>query len=177
MNIQEKYLDNLISEKTFVDIYVDKYETSNFGFIIEYNKDFIILEKINDESVPDGVGVFYRENISRIRWSGNEINSAEKLIDNSKRLKKKIKIDLSSIQSIIKDLNNIFDYVTIYIQDVDNESCFIGEIADIDDKTLVMNEYGTKISLDRKMIMISTKDITLIESGGEYEEKIKRLMI
>lgn len=177
MKVQEKYLDKFIQENTFVDIYTDRYRNTNFGFIIEYDDEYLVLEKISEEGKPDGIGVFIRENITRIRWGGNEIESTERLIDNSKRLKNRIHIDFSSTVSIINSLHEYFGYVTVHIQDIDDSICFIGQIMDIDDETLVMNEFGTRSSLDRKMIMISIADITLIEGGGEYEENLKRLMI
>lgn len=177
MNLKEKQLDTLINDETFVDIYMDYYDESYFGYIINYNVEFLVLEKINDDSLSDGICVLFRDNITRIRWSGNEITSTEKLIDPTLRIYKDSKINITNIKSIINDLQREFGYVTISIQDIDTGVCFIGEIIEMDDDTLVMHEFGTKISLDRKFIMLDVKNITLIESGGQYEENIKRLII
>lgn len=177
MNTETKYLDNLKSSKELVDIYTDRYEESHYGYILDYNEDFLVLESIDDDNNPDGVTVFHRENITRIRWGGNELQSTQKLIDQSKRLKDIKKIDLTSIKSILNSVQRIFGYVNVFIEDIDSSVCFIGEIEDMDDDALVIYEYGTKISLDRKRILLKIADITKVESGGIYEESIKKIII
>ena len=175
MNTETKYLDKLKSSKELIDIYTDRYDESLYGFIIDYNDDYLALESINDNN-PDGISIFKRENITRIRWGGNEIESTQKLIDQSKRIKNIIKIDLTSIQSILKSVQNIFGYVNVFIEDIDSSVCFIGELENMDDENLVIHEYGTKVSLDRKRILLSLNDITKVEGGGAYEEGIKKIM-
>jgi hypothetical protein len=176
MNTETKYLDKLKSAKELIDVYTDRYDESLYGFIIDFNEDFLILESIDDDNNPDGVSIFNRENITRIRWGGNEIESTKKLIDQSKRLKDIKKIDLTSIQSVVKSVQSIFGYVNVFIEDIDSSVCFIGEIEDMDDESLVIHEYGTKISLDRKRILLNVNDITKVEGGGNYEEGIKKII-
>jgi hypothetical protein len=176
VNTETKYLEELKSSKELVDIYRDRYDESLYGFIIDFNENYLVLESIDDDNTPDGVSVFSRENITRIRWGGNEIISTKKLIDQSKRLQNIKKIDLTSIQSIINSVQNIFGYVNVFIEDIDSSVCFIGEIEEMDDKSIVLHEYGTKISLDRKRILLNVDDITKVEGGGNYEEGIKKLI-
>ena len=101
MNTETKYLESLQTSKELVDIYTDMYDDSYYGFIVQYNDDYLVLESIDDDNNPDGLIVFYRENITRIRWGGNEITTTQKLIDQSKRLKEITTLDLSSIQTIL----------------------------------------------------------------------------
>lgn len=176
MNTETKYLEKLKSAKDLVDVYTDRYDESLYGFIIDFNEDYMILESIDDDNNPDGVTIFNRQNITRIRWGGNEIQSTQKLIDQSKRLKDIKKVDLTSIQSIVKSVQSIFGYVNVFIEDIDSSVCFIGEIEDMDDENLVIHEYRTKISLDRKRILLNIDDITKVEGGGNYEEGIKKII-
>ena len=176
MNTETKYLDSLKTSKELVDIYTDRYDDSYYGFLVQYNDDYLVLESIDDDNNPDGLIVFHRENITRIRWGGNEIESTRKLINQSQRLKEITTIDLSSIQSILNSVQEIFGYVNISIEDIDSDVCFIGEIESMDDNSIVLHEYGTKISLDRKRILLKVEDITKVEGGGNYEERIKRII-
>lgn len=175
MNTETKYLDKLKSSKELIDVYTDRHDESSYGFIIDFNENYLVLESINDNR-PDGLTIFNRENITRIRWGGNEIESTQKLIDQSMRLKNVVKIDLTSIQTILKCVQNTFGYVNVFIEDIDSSVCFIGELEDMDDENLVIHEYGTKISLDRKRILLNINDITKVEGGGAYEEGIKKLI-
>ena len=176
MNTETKYLESLQTSKELVDIYTDMYDDSYYGFIVQYNDDYLVLESIDDDNNPDGLIVFYRENITRIRWGGNEITTTQKLIDQSKRLKEITTLDLSSIQTILNGIQDVFGYVNISFEDIDSGVCFIGEIESMDDKSIVVHEYGTKISLDRKRILLRVEDITKVEGGGSYEERIKRII-
>jgi hypothetical protein len=176
MNLEQKQLDRFIKEETFINIFTDNYDDSYLGFLIDSNDQFLVLKKFDDKGNFDGIIIIFIENITRIRWDGNEISSIFKLIENSKRFSEKNIIDISSMDSVLKSLSEIYGYVNIAIQDIDSSVCFIGEITEMDDETLILNEFGTKVSLDRKMLMISKVNITLIESGGIYEEGLKKLL-
>src|SRR5690554_6015387 len=105
MDLNKKYLEKLKNENTLSDIYTNNYYESDYGFVIDFNDDFLLIEKFDDECNYDGLTIFLRHNISRIRWSGNDIESVAKLIDISKRQADKINIDLTSIQTILQSVN------------------------------------------------------------------------
>ena len=175
MDLKTKYLEKLKDENVLVDIYTDNYNESDYGFIIDFNEDFLLIEKFGDDSNYDGLTIFFRHNITRIRWSGNEIESAFKLLDLSKRQKEIINIDLTSIQTILESINKIYNHLTVYIQDIDKDVCLIGQIHEIDENSIVINEFGTKSSLDRKFILLSLDDITRVDANGKYEKNLMRL--
>lgn len=175
MEIQTKYLEKLKSEKIFADIYTDRYDESIYGFIFDFNDDFLILEQFTDIGESDGIAILKRENISRIKWSGNSIKTAEIFALKAAANKHTGKIKIENIQSVIKSVQRVFGYVTLYIQDIDNEMCIIGEIVEMDDDIIIVKEYGTYASLDRKMLMLSIHEITKIECDGQYERNLHEL--
>jgi hypothetical protein len=108
MELKTKYLDKLKNEQILADFYTDKYDESDYGFVVDYNDDYLLIEKFDNECNYDGLTIFLRHNISRIRWSGNDIESVSKLIDTSKRQAEKINIDLTSTQFTSKTLTKAF---------------------------------------------------------------------
>ncbi len=174
MELTTKYLDKLKDEHILADFYADNYDESEYGFIVDYNDKFLVIEKFDNNCNYDGLVIYLRQNITRIRWSGNEIESVSKLIDISKR-QKEINIDLTSIQSVLRSVNKIYNHLTVYIQDIDNDVCIIGQIHELDDNSIVIHEFGTKSSLDRKFILLGVDEITRIDAGGQYENNLKRL--
>jgi hypothetical protein len=177
LDIQTKYFDKLKSEQTFAAIYTDHYDESDYGFIMDFNEDFLVLEKFNSDCFYDGISIFVRENITRIRWGGNEITSTSKLIDGSQRQQTKISVDLTSIQTILQTVHDSFEHITVHIQDIDKSVCFIGQIHEMDSEYLVIYEYGTKLSLDRKYILIALDNITRVDAGGHYEKNLEKLFV
>jgi hypothetical protein len=175
MSLQTKYLDKIKKEQILADFFTDHYDETDFGFLLEFNDDFLLIEKIDSQSNYDGLTIFLRQSITRIRWTGNEIESVAKLIDVSKRPKIEKVIDLTSIHSILKSLDNIYHHVTIYIQDLDKDVCFIGQIHEIDEYSIVIHEFGTKLSLDRRFTLLSNNDITRIDVNGQYENNILKV--
>ncbi len=175
MNLNTKYVEKLKNENTLADIYTDRFEESDYGFILDFNDDFLLIEKFDDDCNYDGLTIFLRHHITRIRWSGNDIESAAKLIDLTKRERNKINIDLTSTQTVLESVNQLYNHLTVHIQDIDNSVCFIGQIHEMDENSIVINEFGTKSSLDRKFILLSLDDITRIDVNGKYENNLKKL--
>ena len=175
MNLKENYLNTFIKEKTIIDLYCDCYDESHIGNILSFNDEFLVLNKYEEDGRNDGISIFFKEDISRIRWNGNSLNTIQSFINETKLKNIDYSINLASIKTILEDMQNIFTYVTVHIHDLDTNICLIGEIVEIDNETLVLNEYGTFTSLDRKNIMLSLDDITLVDGGGIYEEQLKRI--
>lgn len=175
MDLNTKYLEKLKCENTLADIYTDSYDESDYGFIIDYNDDFLLIEKFDDECHYDGLTIFLRRNVTRIRWSGNDIESVAKLIDSTKRQTDRINIDLASTKTILQTVNKLYNHLTVHIQDIDKSVCFIGQIHEMDENSIVIHEFGTKSSLDRKFILLSLDDITRIDVNGKYENNLQKL--
>ncbi len=175
MELSRKYLQKLKDENTLVEIYTDNYDESDYGFILDFNEDYLLIEKFDDECNYDGLTIFLRHNITRIRWSGNDIESVAKLIDSTKRQNGKVDIDLTSTQTILKSVSKIYNHLTVHIQNIDKNVCFIGQIHEMDESSIVIHEFGTKSSLDRKFILLSLDDITRIDVNGQYENNLIKL--
>lgn len=175
MDLNTKYLHKLKNENILADIYTDNYDESDYGFVVDFNENFLLIEKFDGECNYDGLTIFFRHNITRIRWSGNDIESVAKLIDLTKRLKDKVVIDLTSITTILKSVNQLYNHLTVHIQDIAKSVCFIGQIHEMDETSIVLHEFGTKSSLDRKFILLSMEDITRIDVNGQYENNLIKL--
>ena len=175
MSIAIKYLEKLKGENILVDVYTDHYDDSFYGFIIKFNDDFLLLEHYTNDLIYNGVIIFRRDDITRIKWSGNGLNSSLKLIDSSTRVTSVNDIRIDSIESILDSISLKYKHVTLQIQNIDKGMCIIGEIEDIDSESIVINEFGTKSTLDRGFLLIALNEITRIDAGGIYETNLLKL--
>jgi len=176
MELKLKYLNKLKTEQILAKFYTDHFDESDYGFVIDFNEEFLIIETIDIYSNYNGISIFYLENISRILWSGNDIENVLKLIDISKRPTKILKIDLSSIYSILGNIYNFYDHVSLYVQYLNDDIIFVGQIADIDENSIVIYEFEKNSSLKRNLILLDIDDITRIDAGGQYENNLQRLL-
>ena len=55
------------------------------------------------------------------------------------------------------------------------DRCIIGQIEDMDNDSIVIYEFGTYVSLDRKKLLMNISDISKIEAGGDYENNLKEI--
>jgi hypothetical protein len=175
MNVKERYLNRIKDEKILIDLYTDSYSESYYGFIIDFNEEYLVLKKFTTESLFDGISVLRRDDISRINWGGNDIESTFKLIYKKDYESEIQHVNLESIETIIKSVYEIFNHITLYIQDIDGTICLIGQVEEMDDETLILDSFGTRSTLDRKHLMISMSDITRVDAGGIYEKNLQIL--
>lgn len=80
MNLAETTLTKLQSEDILVDVFTDHYDETLYGFIRNFNDNYLLLENYDDNGFYDGIIVFKREHISRIKWDNNGIQSHAQLI-------------------------------------------------------------------------------------------------
>ncbi|MBE0663156.1 MAG: hypothetical protein IH597_11910 [Bacteroidales bacterium] len=175
MNLAEKTLETLQTKGIFVDVFTDHYDESFFGFIRVFNNNFILLENYSDDGFYNGVIIFRRQDITRIRWGNNEIKSASKIITRQEQIKELADISVDSIESIIKSIDKAFGYVSLQIQDINSAWTIIGQLQEMDSETIVIKEFGTMSTLDRGMLMLSIADITRVDAGGLYENNLMKI--
>jgi hypothetical protein len=171
------YLNKLKEKKEMVDVFVDQFDDSYTGFIIEVDEHVLVLAKINSESENDGVTILFQKYITRVRWGGNELGANRKLID-----MKSVNLSVTGIMfndsfKIIESMGKKFGYVCLHVQELDSSICFIGEVEEMLENHVLLHEYGTRSSMDRKYTMLDVGDITMIEAGGKYEENLKKLFL
>lgn len=175
MSLEDKCYQQIKEQKEFVCVYTDNYSEEYYGYVVDYNLDFLVFVQFNEDGIYDGVCILFRENISRVRWGGNEIDSMAKLAGEFKPEYYDRTVDISSVDSIINSVNELYGHLTVHIQDIDSSVCYIGQVEEVDGESLLLHEYGTRMSLDRKKMLLHIADITLIEADGIYERSLKSM--
>jgi len=172
MKTANNTLRTLQTMDIFVDIFTDHFNESLYGFVREFNEDFLLLEHYNEDGIYNGIVIFRRQDITRIRWGNNQITSAFNLITRKEHIEELKDINIDSIENIIRSVDMAFECISLQIQDLNSEWAIIGKIHEMDSETVVINEFGTMSTLDRAMLMLSIRDITRVEAGGIYENNL-----
>jgi len=172
MKTADNTLETLQAKEIYVDIYTDNFGDSYYGFIRNFNENFLLLEHYNDDGIYNGIIIFRREDITRIKWENNNTKSALKTIILTENVED---INIESIDTIIKSVDKEFKHITIQIQEINTDWCIIGQVVEMDNETVLIKEYGTMSSLDRGMLMIAIANITRIDAGGIYERNLLKI--
>jgi hypothetical protein len=167
MNVYFEKMKTIINQGKLTTIFTDVYD-------IRRVSDELVLLESYDLSWPDGIKIIKLDDVTRIRWDSNELNATDTLIKlNNKKIKTKIdEIDISNIFKAVNIVNNLFGYVNIYIQSINNNICLMGEVKEIDDSTIIIHEFGTIRSNSKSYLLLALQDITRIDAGGTYENQI-----
>ncbi len=175
MSLYNSTLSDLQNGQTFIEIFVDRYDVSAYGYIAAFNTELLLIEKFDGNSRADGVLVLRRDDISNLRWNGNDLRNRERLVIQDTRIADIHEMNIGSVESTLRSLNERFGNITVYMDGLDKNNCFIGEIQDLDSETLILNEFGTFATWDRRKLMIEIENITRIESEGTYEKNLMRI--
>jgi len=175
MKTADNTLETLQAKEIYVDIYTDNFGDSYYGFIRNFNENFLLLEHYNDDGIYNGIIIFRREDITRIKWENNNTKSALKTITRQILTENVEDINIESIDTIIKSVDKEFKHITIQIQEINTDWCIIGQVVEMDNETVLIKEYGTMSSLDRGMLMIAIANITRIDAGGIYERNLLKI--
>ena len=167
--MKTEYIDKLIENSTFVEIYDDNAEESFFGYIIEQSELYFQLEIYDDEGRSEGTLIVENEDIARIRWEGNERELIESLIA-SRAKSPRFKLD--SIRNILKEVNECYGHICITLGGYGVSKLYIGEIEEINEDFLILHEYGTRQQKCRSKMLVRVDDISRIQAGGIYETNL-----
>lgn len=87
-------------------------------------------------------------------------------------IRRKPNVNVSSLSELLKSANRLFPLVTVHRERADPEVCEIGRVIDVTKSHLQLHEIGPDAVWDEKLTRILLREITLIESGGGYEEAL-----
>ncbi|GGA81624.1 hypothetical protein GCM10011521_19960 [Arenimonas soli] len=159
-----------------VDVYRDELSNESLtGVITDFSDDFLYLSLFTESGAANGISIVFRHDITRMRWSGNERQAIAELIEAAGSKATKPRIELESIQSVLKSVSDTFGYVNALIERIDDSITFIGEIAELDEESLVLDTYGTFSTRDRSKLLLRCQDLTRVDADASYERSVALL--
>lgn len=143
------------------------------GYVVGVSELFVMLHAIDLNFINlNGYIVLRTEDIRRYRVREDH----EFFLNRALKLKgiqpvPQPEIDLSSVPTLLTSAEARFPLVTIHREIMNSETCFIGRVQKLTDKTVTMEEISPAAKSDRAR-RYSFKDITRIDFGGAYEEAL-----
>jgi hypothetical protein len=172
-----QFITELIQSETLVDVYRDEIKAETLrGIIRECSDDLMCIEKYSDYGAYDGTSIVERPHVNRVRWGSRELGGTEKLLQKIAGPKK---IDLNRFASLwdaIVDLNGKYDSLSLHIERIDPDICLIGKVIDFDEEFVLLDEFGTLRTQDKRKLLLTRAEITRVDVDGPYERDIAALM-
>jgi hypothetical protein len=167
--MKTEYINRLIENATFVEIFDDNADESSFGYIIAQSNAHFQLEIYDGEGRSEGTLIAENEDIARIRWEGNERTLIESLIPSRADAPK---FNLDSIQSALNEVNEHYGHICITLGAYGVDKLYIGSIEEMNEEFLLLHEYATREQVCRNKMLVRIEDISRIQAGGIYETNL-----
>ncbi|WP_422973166.1 hypothetical protein [Undibacterium sp. TC9W] len=176
MSVHYKTINKLKETQELIDLYRDDLDSNALtGIIADYSDKFVLLSLFTEEGVANGFSLVYGEDITRIRWGGNFLESLYALIKRNQAAPCMPGIAINSLHEALASIQEQFGHVTLHTERVRSDVCFIGQVEESDQDFLVLHEYGTRENRDRKHILLALDLITRIDAEAVYEKNLKYL--
>ena len=176
MKLSTRTLQGLKDDAAVVDVHRDGMsEESALGQVTDFNDSFVYMSLFDENGLANGVAVFWRHDISRIRWGGNQREAVAALVRERGTRPSMPNLQLDSIESVLRSIRAAFGYVNVLIEHLATDVTFIGEIEEIDTESLLLLSYGTQASRDRSRLLLRLDDITRVDADSAYERSIHYL--
>ncbi len=170
MSVLDTHLQELQKSGELVLIFRERTEGKSARLCrINAVSDFAVYAtNFNDDGEYDGVMVFRTDDITRARWGDNELEAQRVLVERVKDIPFAPELNLDDIPKIVESVQKHFGYVSIATEELNDEVIYIGEVVSVDDDFLVLNEYGSKDTLERSMLILRTPEVTRIDADDKY---------
>jgi len=177
MTIPNQFISELIESETLVDVFRDEIKGETLrGIIRDCSDGLVYIEKYSDLGAYDGISVFQRPDVNRVRWGSLDLGGTEKLLQKVANPKNIGLKRFPALWDAIVDLNGKYDSLSIYIERLDPEICLIGKVIDFDEEFVLLDEFGTLKTQDRRKLLLTRAEITRVDVDGPYERDIIALL-
>jgi hypothetical protein len=172
-NLMYRQLQQFVENRTFVDLYMDQWDETIWGYIHSFTDEFLLLEKFNTDCQPNGISVLQRDSITRFRWDNNETRAGSLIAGKKSPMTGLEDIQLTSVYTILGSVEEMFGHLTVYTEHIDKSMLMIGTIHEMDTEHVLLEEYGTRVTLaSRGRVLLPLQNITRVEAGGIYENSL-----
>jgi hypothetical protein len=162
--------DDLIKNKWLVRFERGKFDNC-LGFVLDANEKLTLMNLFDFETAGvSGFTVFENKSVK-----GCEVyedpNSFDTLLLKIKmvRPKEKPPVSIDSIAELLGTAGEIFPLIVIHREKIAPDTCWIGEIARIKEKSFLLRPIDPNAEWDEELMKISFKDVTRVEFGNGYE--------
>ncbi|HEX8372724.1 MAG TPA: hypothetical protein VF585_08090 [Chthoniobacterales bacterium] len=143
------------------------------GYVVGVSELFVMLHALDSNYINlNGYSVVRRSDIRRYRIRDDFeffLNRALKLKGNLPAPQPNI--DLSSFATLLETANASFPLITLHLEIMYSDLCFIGRVQKLTAKTVVLKEINPAAKWERTR-RYNYKDITRVDFGGGYEEAL-----
>lgn len=146
------------------------------GVVLPVGDDLVLLHRLSDAIHLDGYCVLRTCDVTKVQQRpryGSFYQRALRLRHEKPRLP--CDIDLSAIGCAIASAEDAFPLLTLHREVISPDTCSIGRRRTLTDNTIILRRLTPMAMWDGDSPRHRLSDVTLLESGGQYEDALARV--
>lgn len=170
MPVLDQTLEELRQRKQLADFYRERIDRQPLtGYVIDHTMAFVYVNRLSEDGEPDGISILRRDDLTRVRWGGRELESLQRLGDARSLVQVSPELELENLPGVLRSVADHFGHVGLMLEGIDPVPVYIGTLEAMDEEHVVLDTFGTLGRLDRSRMLFWLEDITRIDAGGKYE--------
>jgi hypothetical protein len=175
VSLLDRELSNFEESRAVVDLYRQRLESDGMlSRVIQWSQHVLIVERLNDEYVYDGLSAIRPADVTRIRAYDRELLAAPRLISNE-RPAPLDEVALLELSAATTKLFQRYSAVAVYTERLEPQAVFVGEPVDLDDDFLVLRAWGTARNADSYRVILRLSDVTRVDADTAYIRTLRQL--
>ena len=151
---------------------LEEEDISDLGYVVDANENYVLLQLVDDRITLNGYSLLHISDITTIELEVEHARFIEKALEiRKKKVRKPKLVDLTSIATVLSSINEHFPLMSIHREAHDPDTCWIGAIESICEKTIVLNEMNADAKWDGTK-RIHMDEISRIDFNGGYEKAL-----
>ena len=147
----------------------DQEDGLDLGYVMDATDTWVLLQNVDPGIKLDGYTILRIEDINELETEIAQASFIEKALSiRKKNPVRPVLVDLTSIETIIRSIDENYPLITIHREEVDPSNCWIGSVGALTSKTVVLNEINPEAKWDGTK-RIRLDEITRIDFDGGYE--------
>jgi len=143
------------------------------GYVLDIGPRFFLIALVSDGLRPNGFQCYRLADIRELEVPDRFSQFHEAVLKKRGiRFPKKPRVDVSSVQKLLRTANKAFPLVTIHREKVDASACWVGRVVDLGKGRVTLLEIGPDASWDNELETYRLSEITRVDFGGDYENAL-----
>lgn len=144
-------------------------DISDMGYVVDASDEFVMLQLVDDRISLNGYSLLRVRDITKLDTEVTHARFIEKALEiRKKSVKRPVLVDLTDIATILKSIDENFPLMTLHKETVDPNTCWVGSVDSLGDKTVTINEMSPDAKWNGTR-RLNIDEITRIDFDGGYE--------
>jgi hypothetical protein len=144
-------------------------DIADIGYVVDASDEFLMLQLVDDRISLNGYSLLRISDITKLDTDVTHARFIEKALEIRKKcVKQPVLVDLTDISTILKSIDQHFPLMALHKESVDPDTCWVGSIDSIGDKTVTLNEMSPDAKWNGTK-RLNIDEITRIDFDGGYE--------